>query len=99
MPFRIWPFMQCHVAVCEHKLSAKLWSRQCTINKVVYQKKKSRLQIAWTSRWGFESYSVMAVPHEVTHMQRPNVCLFLMKTQQIIAEMKEYKKHESIKKL
>ncbi len=41
----------------------------------------------------------MAVPHEVTHMQRPNVCLFLMKTQQIIAEMKEYKKHESIKKL
>ncbi len=32
----------CHVAVCEHKLSAKSWSRQCTINKViVYQKKES----------------------------------------------------------
>ncbi len=37
----------CYVAVCEHKLSAKLWSRQCTINKViiVYQK-TSRLAIA-----------------------------------------------------
>ncbi len=32
----------CHVAVCEHKLSAKLWSRQCTICKViVYQNKES----------------------------------------------------------
>ncbi len=29
-------------ALCGHKLSAKLWSRQCTINKVtVYQKKES----------------------------------------------------------
>ncbi len=25
----------CHEAVCEHKLSGKLWSRQCTINKVI----------------------------------------------------------------
>ncbi len=32
----------CHVAGCEHKLSAKSWSRQCTINKViVYQKIES----------------------------------------------------------
>ncbi len=38
MPFRILPFMQCHVAACEHKLSAKLWSRQCTINKVIVKK-------------------------------------------------------------
>ncbi len=31
----------CHVAGCEHKLSAKLWSRQCMINKVIVYKKKS----------------------------------------------------------
>ncbi len=25
----------CHVAVCEHNLSEKLWSRQFTINKII----------------------------------------------------------------
>ncbi len=45
----------CHVAVCEHKL--KLWSRQCTINKVIVYKKKKRVgsqspeRVVWNSNF------------------------------------------------
>ncbi len=57
----------CHVAVCEHKLFAKLWSRKCTIYKViVYQKKESarnRLNESSGIRILF-----CYVRHEVTHL-------------------------------
>ncbi len=52
----------CHVAVCEHKPSATLWSPQCTINSYCLSKK-------WIGSWSLkrvESYSVTAVCHKET---------------------------------
>ncbi len=66
---RLKNFIRAHCAdikwlTPEHKLSARLWSRQCTINKdIVYQKKKRKM-----SRQKFESYSVMAVRHKIKHL-------------------------------
>ncbi len=50
---KVWILAVCHVAVCEHKPSAKLWRRRRAINKVVI---KSRLEF------------VKAVCHKVIHL-------------------------------
>ncbi len=51
----------CHVAVCEHEISAKLWSWQYTINKVIVYQKKSRLAITESSGiWILFCYGCMS---------------------------------------